>query len=838
MPSSSTRNAMKKPARASLGMTYMKNGAVSEEEYKHVRVCEGSEQKFMCKLCDGKIFSKPSASYHYANKHGLPASDVSKWVVVLDGHKVKQKRTDNLQLTAAILQYEENNQCAGCAGPPSDEEEEKDTDEEGEATVADAGEEEDAAPSPDVEDDNEEGDGLAYEEEAAPPKFAYVAPRPKRAPLCVGGAAGRSDDHLRVLQEQIASLTQLVKPKELTIAVQTLRIKDAVRDWDLSEEDAQKARKAYPFVAQQVDVEPWVGYLANMQQDVETRSIYVKALSRFVAMLQTDDGEDVALDGLLVNAYVSDIFTDLVGLPIFNEARSWARQITSALEHYVAYQLIGFQKSNDAKAVGFLTQLRDSVLKPLHKKSAGAKTFSANAKKVKDSYKIEKMAPPDEIKKAVHAAMVDLASLSAHFAEQESIVMPARAKQVANAIMVGIIFNNQFAGRSQEWEVMTAGHVQQQFESGENHFECSKYKTSKKYGILGKWISPGTKVAFSKYMGLPDKYTDLLLDPALVKSKRVAVASALLQFHRMYLPGFPPMTVTLLRKNLHTKMNNPEEVEKCMALLCAVDRHRVATGKKHYVVSNPKDDAATSKLIFEAFMGAPVEWPTDEEIQAAQRPYEAIVAVDRHMGRGDAEAEDGMDGDEAEAEDGTDDADPAGETEVEEGGGEDDEHASDDEERVEEEVGLKHEQAVLAGGEAEEAEEGVESDGLKRRRIEYNPSAGKFEKHEVAEPNLLHHPVPPAQKQTVLAIAPAEGAEPMEAEEPTKRKRVYLSEEQKRWIIEKHSSFMGPCNDVAPAVFFSNLLDEGIKEKVLTEGHKADSLRTFVRDRWKRQENA
>lgn len=59
---------------------------------------------------------------------------------------------------------------------------------------------------------------------------------------------------------------------------------------------------------------------------------------------------------------------------------------------------------------------------------------------------------------------------------------------------------------------MTAAHAKQQISAGKDFFQCAKYKTSKKYGLLGKWISMGTKVAIMTYLNLPGKTSELLLD--------------------------------------------------------------------------------------------------------------------------------------------------------------------------------------------------------------------------------------------------------------------------------------------------------------------------------------
>jgi hypothetical protein len=182
--------------------------------------------------------------------------------------------------------------------------------------------------------------------------------------------------------------------------------------------------------------------------------------------------------------------------------------------------------------------------------------------------------------------MVDLNTIKEKFENCDAL--PTRARQMANACMIGITFNNQLCGRSGEWQYMTAAHAVEQIENNESYFVCEKYKTAKTYGVLGKYISDGTKKAMSIYLSLPGRNSDLLFEPALSKSPNVHVAAALQSFQRLYLSSYEVMTVTLLRKNVHTMIDGEEAKAKCMALLCKVDRHRVATGQKHYVLHTAK----------------------------------------------------------------------------------------------------------------------------------------------------------------------------------------------------------------------------------------------------------
>lgn len=129
-------------------------------------------------------------------------------------------------------------------------------------------------------------------------------------------------------------------------------------------------------------------------------------------------------------------------------ARSWSTPIVDAIGHYAKWQTIGFRRRADTKAVDMIAQLQEGIVAPKRKRNARARSDAAVLKKASDGDKLERVAPPGEIKAAVRAAMIDLAIIAIHF--KSASTMPPRAKQVTNAIVVGILFNNQLGGRSEE----------------------------------------------------------------------------------------------------------------------------------------------------------------------------------------------------------------------------------------------------------------------------------------------------------------------------------------------------------------------------------------------------
>ena len=64
-----------------------------------------------------------------------------------------------------------------------------------------------------------------------------------------------------------------------------------------------------------------------------------------MSMLEAADGAAICLDGLLVNAYESGIFTALQPLPLYAKERAWALAVSEALKHYAKFQFIKFGKA-------------------------------------------------------------------------------------------------------------------------------------------------------------------------------------------------------------------------------------------------------------------------------------------------------------------------------------------------------------------------------------------------------------------------------------------------------------------------------------------------------------
>lgn len=87
-------------------------------------------------------------------------------------------------------------------------------------------------------------------------------------------------------------------------------------------------------------------------------------------------------------------------------------------------------------------------------------------------------------------------------------------------------------------------------------------------------------------------------------------SSLLRTFGKRNLPDYQAPAVNLMRKRFTGIINNHKKHPRVMEALLTVDKHGSGTVKKNYDALTFSDEAEMSKVIYEAAMGKPVEWPT------------------------------------------------------------------------------------------------------------------------------------------------------------------------------------------------------------------------------------
>ena len=86
------------------------------------------------------------------------------------------------------------------------------------------------------------------------------------------------------------------------------------------------------------------------------------------------------------------------------------------------------------------------------------------------------------------------------------------------------------------------------------------------------------------------------------------------RFSDTYLPGFQHITVNLMRKMYHTFIDNPSNRDVVMKIVAEIDAHTLTLAEHVYVARKPELDAAKARILVNAILDGPVEWPDSDKI--------------------------------------------------------------------------------------------------------------------------------------------------------------------------------------------------------------------------------
>jgi len=120
-------------------------------------------------------------------------------------------------------------------------------------------------------------------------------------------------------------------------------------------------------------------------------------------------------------------------------------------------------------------------------------------------------------------------------------------------------------------------------------------KTVDTYGVLAKYVPPGSFEAMKTYIGLPGKKTTLFLEPTSSESQYVSVAQHLKRFGKIFLKSEDPPSCNLIRKQFHTVLLTKSKEGEAMAV---------------YAPTTAADHAKLGKYLYAELFGNPVEWPS------------------------------------------------------------------------------------------------------------------------------------------------------------------------------------------------------------------------------------
>lgn len=326
----------------------------------------------------------------------------------------------------------------------------------------------------------------------------------------------------------------------------------------------------------------------------------------------------------LVAFYTSNEYLKFANMDLMHPKYGWTIKTIDALACYCQFHLYELAQKSIRSELGpwdeysnvlhaFVKDLRGGF----RKRCEDQRAQNIEKKKAEDLKKIKNLPQITTMQEAVHAGYIVLQHIATKWAGQPT--MPSSVRALANACLCGGINLDTFMGRSMEWELLKYVHAKGQVDDKLDYIVCTQHKTSKTYGDLAKWLSPGLVEAIKCYMSLPRHDCDgNLLLPAQGGCNRISFASCLHTFCKKFLPAeksYP--TVNLVRKWLHTSlMKLTDTKDKLKEVMLLIDAHSKSVQDRHYWLREPEDDVKLAKLLVHTIFGATVPWPDQTQVAA------------------------------------------------------------------------------------------------------------------------------------------------------------------------------------------------------------------------------
>jgi hypothetical protein len=138
--------------------------------------------------------------------------------------------------------------------------------------------------------------------------------------------------------------------------------------------------------------------------------------------------------------------------------------------------------------------------------------------------------------------------------------LPPKARGLANAIISGCWHYDTYLGRKWEIEHALFETTCKALDEGQDYIKCRQHKTSKTYGDIVKYLSPGLVQALQLYRSLPrPEGCKYLLVPVHACAETVCIPTSLRIFNRKFLGAVkvsPTTNQIRIMIGLHTPTHN------------------------------------------------------------------------------------------------------------------------------------------------------------------------------------------------------------------------------------------------------------------------------------------
>jgi hypothetical protein len=315
---------------------------------------------------------------------------------------------------------------------------------------------------------------------------------------------------------------------------------------------------------------------------------------------------------------------------------SWTQSIVLALGHYLAYLLEQCQLQALQTAERLLHLFQSHVLAPVHASTNKGRGVRQAKKSQKDEAKLDDLPEISVLKNAIKEAMIDIYVCLEFFKKHEKF--PKALAMASLVAMAGVLCLNQHAGRPGEWHMMLKSTIAAVLARGGWYVACADHKTSDVYGVLGKYLAPGTIETLRTFLDLPAR-GPRLLEPVRETSKDVQLASLLRRFGGVYTPGKQHAIPTLLRKFWTEAVEDEDpDQEKTRRIMARLNAHSLKTQHKHYLVRKALKLAREGRAVSEAVLEGTVPWPAEDIAQVnVEERANALLKRYRRQRKGDAD---------------------------------------------------------------------------------------------------------------------------------------------------------------------------------------------------------
>ena len=415
------------------------------------------------------------------------------------------------------------------------------------------------------------------------------------------------------LAAELQKLLGIRPPGELEVTTPTISVVSDAESWHHELWNDAALRHDWPITLNSaIDTSECARYLRTRSKDAQTTNIYVQGVTYLFSLVHVDwKGEeptdnDLKNIGCIAAMYKQNLFTELLDLPILGSKYPWTLKIAQSLQHFCEHLIITCKRNNFREAERVIDLFSKDSVAPLLTECGKQKLVRGFAKETRDTISLDNFAPIADVKLSVRTAMIDMVALSGavHSGANHNFDM----SHAATIAMTGILYLNSPMGRPGEMKSMKTAAIAELISTKGDCLVCVKHKTGHKHGETGKYVPPGTLAAMSLYINLPDRHSELFLQPARASTAQIGIAKYLARYCEIYLPTHGSTVPTLLQKFYNTSVN--EDIDKAKEMVATTNANTSRTADKNYTLRRAKIAAAKGKRVADAVLGGSVEWPT------------------------------------------------------------------------------------------------------------------------------------------------------------------------------------------------------------------------------------